>query len=283
MTNKKYVYGSMVLATFLVLATVATVTPVFAEDGGGSQPKDGINISGGLNLGIRAGDRNENDNEQGGNRGGMMRGGIFGTVTAVSGNTITISGKQGFGVNAATLTTFTVDATNAKIIKDGPADAPTVVPVSSINVGDRIMVQGVVNGTNITATMIRDGKIPMMRKGGDKNPPVSPIAGDGNPVIAGTVTAVSGSTVTITNKSNVIFTVDATNAKIVKGPNTIAVSGIAVGDMVVVQGTINGNSVVATSVIDQAKPVASNDDGNKGEGRGFFGGIGAFFSRLFGF
>ena len=61
---------------------------------------------------------------------------------------------------------------------------------------------------------------------------------------------------TVTNKSNVTYTVDATNAKIVQGQNTIAVSNVAVGDSVVVQGTVNGNSITASSVIDQkARPL----------------------------
>ena len=76
-----------------------------------------------------------------------------------------------------------------------------------------------------------------------------------------------------------VYTVDATNAKIAQGPNTIAIGAVAVGDMVVVQGTINGTSVVATSVIDQKIATTTTTQPNKG----FFGSIGSFFSHLFGF
>ena len=91
----------------------------------------------------------------------------------------------------------------------------------------------------------------------------------------------------ITNKSNVNYTVDVTNAKISNNSNTIvSVSNIAVGDMVIVQGTVNVNSVVASSVIDQAKPASSTTTapGTAGQShQGFFGSIGSFFSRIFGF
>ena len=109
--------------------------------------------------------------------------------------------------------------------------------------------------------------------------PTSPITGNGQPVIAGTISAVSGDTLTVTNKSNVTYTVDATNAKIVQGQTTIAVSNLAVGDSVVVQGTVNGNSVTASSVIDQKVSTT----GTTTQPRGFFGMIGSFFSHIFGF
>jgi hypothetical protein len=265
---KKYIYGFSSLA---VLATLATAVPAFADNTAPltpAHPGAWFNARGGMM------------------KGRMMKPAVFGTVSAVSGNIITVSGKQGFGTNAVSVT-FTVDATNAKIMKDGSADAPTIVTISSINVGDRIMAQGTLTGTNLVATMIRDGRIPVPEKGnnGSKNPSVSPIAGDGNPIVAGTVSAVNGSVITITNKSNVTYTINASGAKIVKGSSTVLVSDIAVGDMIVVQGTINGNAVVATSVIDQAKPTSASPtsgEGEKGNG-GFFGGIGAFFSHLFGF
>ena len=114
---------------------------------------------------------------------------------------------------------------------------------------------------------------------------VSSIVGNGQPVVLGTVSTISGSTLTITNKSNVTYTVDATNAKITVGNTTASVSSIAVGDMVVVQGTINGTSIVASNVINQNKPAnTTNTPGTNGQqNKGFFGGIGSFLKKLFGF
>ena len=219
-----------------------------------------------------------------GSSGGMHRPGVFGTVSAVSGDTLTIISK-GFGANA-TATTYTVDATNATVTKGN-----TTSTVGAIQVGDTVMVQGTVSGTSVTATTIRDGVMPMgvghrMMGGMGKTPSTSVpnITGNGEPVIGGTVSTISGTTLTITNKSNVTYSVDASSATVDKSGATSTVSVIAVGDTVVVQGTVNGTSVVASSVIDQgAAPTAGSNPMHKGGIGGFFGSIGGFFQHLFGF
>jgi len=302
-----------------------------------------------------------------GGRGGMMgRGGtpgIFGTVSAINGDTLTVNGSKGFGSNA-TNTTYTVDATNAKVTKSNATGA-----VSAIAVGDKVMVQGKINGTSVTATNIRDGVMPnggaragmgvagtvsaingtsltvtskgrptgssatatpitytvdassstvtkngtasslssiavgdtvmvqgtvsgtsvtakTIRDGVSQAQPV--IQGNGQPVVAGSVTALSGNTITITNKSNVTYTIDAINSKFVEtGVTNPTISNIAVGDNVIVQGTVNGNSVTASSVIDQ-KAKVNNGSNNTAKNQsdfmgGIMGGIGSFFKHLFGF
>jgi hypothetical protein len=201
--------------------------------------------------------------------------GVFGTVSSISGNIITVTSKQ----SSDTTATYTVDATSATITKDNATGT-----IASIVVGDTIMAQGTLTGTNLVATTIRDGV--MMNRGSKtgtttETSQTPSITGNGEPLVAGTVSAISGATLTITNKSNVTYTVDATNAKVVQGQNTISISGIAVGDDVVAQGTVNGNSVVASSVIDQ-KP-ATTASSTTTTHKGFFGSIGSFFSKLFGF
>ena len=211
-----------------------------------------------------------------------MKPGIVGKVATINGNTLTVTAQNGFGegmgrnrsatsTTSATLTTYTVDATNATIFK-----ANATSTVSSIVVGDTIMVQGAISGTSVTATVIRDGmRAPGVGKDG-QNPNQQPaIQGNGQPVIAGKITAITGSTLTVTNASNVTYTVDATNAKVMQGQSTISVGTLAVGNSVVVQGTVNGNSVTASTILDQNKPANKNP--------GFFGGIGQFFTHLFGF
>ena len=68
-----------------------------------------------------------------------------------------------------------------------------------------------------------------------------------HPAVFGTVTAVSGNTVTVTSKNagdntTIVYTVDATNAVVTKGigknSQTIAVNGLAVNDKVVVFGNM---------------------------------------------
>jgi hypothetical protein len=186
-----------------------------------------------------------------------------GTVTAISGSTLTVTDKQ-------SNTTYTVDASNATITKVTAPSATTGTPttppakptettisVSGIAVGDTVMVQGTVSGTSVTATKIVDGQM-FGRRGGMHGP---------KPAAQGTVTAVSGTTLTVTDKqSGTSYTVDASNATVKKivaavaatttaqpakpTITTITASDIAVGDTVMVQGTVSGTNVTATSVTD---------------------------------
>ena len=226
---------------------------------------------------------------------GMMGGrapGVFGTVSAVNGNSLTVQSK-GFGENA-TATTYTVNAAAATVTKNGSASS-----VSSIAVGDTIMAAGTVNGTSVTATTIRDGAFGrgmMGRKGegqwsATSTPPAPGIQGNGQPVVGGTVTAISGTTLTVTNKSNVSYTVNAASTTVQKAGVSSTIAQVAVGDSIVVQGTVNGTSITASSIMDGGAIKAAgaeDDDSNvadiahKGMGR-IMGGIGGFFHSLFGF
>jgi hypothetical protein len=166
-----------------------------------------------------------------------------GTVTAISGNSITLTDKK-------SNTTYTVDATNASITERtksttapvaGVRPAPTTITVSQIAVGDTLMVQGTTSGTTITATKIADGVGGMGGFGGGH--------GGRGPGVMGTVTAVNGNTVTVTGKDGKSYTVDA-SASTVGKIQTITVAGIQVGDSVGIQGTVNGTSVTAKSIMD---------------------------------
>lgn len=208
----------------------------------------------------------------------------IGTVTAVSGTTITVSAKGRGGEGAET--TYTVDASNATVLKkNGTGSA-----VSAIVVGDTVVIQGAISGTSITAKMIRDGGPPQKPRNKESdNAQAPPIQGNGKPVIGGSVTAINSATLTVTNKSNVTYTVDASSATVVKGRASSTLAGVAIGDNVLIQGTVNGNLVTASSIIiDQgvlpatgnATSTAAAHGGRTG---GFFGSIGKFFQQLFGF
>lgn len=301
MSNKKNVYSSIALVAVLTLALAA---PALADNNSDFQINGNVNVNNSLRVGQGMMNRGNSDGK---GRGGMMRFAISGTVSAVNGNTITVTSmvRRGFDLkekekeNSPTTTTtptptptvtptpvtvtYTVDATNAKVFKNNVAGT-----VASILVGDTVMVQGALTGSNVVATVIRDG-VPL--RGNDKGKldnnsgqGLPNITGNGQPIVLGTVSAITGNTLTVTNKSNVTYTVDATNAKITQGSKTALISNIAVGDAVIVQGAVNGNAVVASTIIDQAKPANTNGD-NKEESRGggFFGGIGSFFAHLFGF
>lgn len=198
--------------------------------------------------------------------------GVAGTVASINGTALTVTGRV--GIKGGTATTYTVDASKATVTKNGIASS-----ISNIVVGDTVVIQGNVSGTNVSATNIRDGV----------NQPA--IQGNGQPVVAGSITAINGSTITITNKSNVTYTVDATSAKfVVRGVASPTISNVAVGDNIVVQGTVNGNSITASSVINQ-KANLNGKSGNSGNSQnasgnfigGMMKGIGNFFKRMFGF
>lgn len=235
------------------------------------------------------------------NRGGgigMTRPAAIGTVTAISGNTITLSGNTDFREASSTSKTiFTINAANATVIKNQATST-----VSSIIVGDKLAVQGTTNGTTITATIIHDDVMPrggMMSRGGEGmmngSSSLSQLQGNGQPVIAGSITAINGNTVTITNKSNVAYTIDVTKAKVTIKNVAGTASSLTIGDQIFAQGTINGTSVVAATVIDNGAYAAQNipptgtvqtntpGQGMMGGRDGFFGGITHFFSRMFGF
>jgi hypothetical protein len=255
----------------------------------------------------------------GGMRGGMMGGGIFGTVSAVNVNgdvnTLTVTAaarparpmpeqaSPSANVSTPTVvagTVYTVDATSAKIYK---GSATTTVSVSDIAQGDTVMVQGTISGTNVAATVVRDGVSGTMGggkgfgggRGASSTMPRSSstplIQGNGEPVVGGSVTAISSTTLTITNSSNVPYTINVASATVVVKGASSTLSNIAVGDNVIVQGTVNGNSVTASSIIDQGVKGANTSStngqshgGGIGAGLGgFFGAIGGFFQHLFGF
>jgi len=226
---------------------------------------------------------------------GTQAPGVVGKVSAISGTTLMVtSGGFGRGQNV-TPTTYTVNDSTATVIKNGTSSS-----VSAINIGDMVFVQGTVSGTSVTATSIRDG-IPTgggMRgfknasgtwNGSSTRPrPMPIIQGNGQPVVGGSVTATSGDTLTVTTaNNNVTYTIDATNATIEKGNTTSTIASISVGDDVLVQGSVSGTSVVATSVIDQGAPrtasSSNGNGGNQGFARGFMNAIGGFFHHLFGF
>jgi len=285
MKIKRYIISAAV--ALAAITSLSLALPAFAQVN--------VNVNASLQGQVNDNGRGLGMMNRGAGRGGPMMGrlGVVGTVSSVSGNMLIVSGRTGFGTTTPAVT-FTVDATNSTVRKNNATST-----VSAIVAGDTVFVQGTVSGTNVTATSIFDGAImrrplgaPGTGKPGDSGEGkqnwnasfTSPIQGNGQPVVAGKVSSVSGNTLTITNASNVIYSVDATNAKIVEGQNTIAVSSIKVGDSVVVQGAVNGTSITASSVIDQTgNPGMTPPGNNQGKHTGFFGGIGSFFMHLFGF
>jgi preprotein translocase subunit YajC len=161
--------------------------------------------------------------------------GIIGTVTATSSDSITVKGSNG--------TTYTVDTSDANI-RGG-----------SIETGDKVYVQGATDGTKIVATLIVNGKA---------NAP-TPTDDDKRMAIAGTVTAKSGTTLTVLGRNGTTYKVAAANATIwARQDKEASIDDIDVGDAVVVQGTVSGSSATATKIHVIKFPSTSANGGIRG-------------------
>jgi hypothetical protein len=161
--------------------------------------------------------------------------GVGGTVVSVSRTTITLTGKDG--------KTYTIDASKAAIEKT------VTIAAGDIKAGDTLMVGGTVDGTSVSALHIMDGTLPQGGLGG-------PGGQHGRaPGVMGTVSAINGSTLTVLGKNGTTYSVDATNAKVLKGtqgakPTDSTLGAIAVGDTVGIQGTVSGTTVTAKEIMD---------------------------------
>ena len=150
-----------------------------------------------------------------------------GTVTSINGSTIVTTEESNEGGAA-----YTVDANGATVTNKG-----ATAQLSQVKVGDKIFVQGTVSGTNVAATSLSLGQ------GGGH----APIGQDG------TMTAISGTTITMqeeTNEGGTSYTVDASSATVTKDGATSALSALAVGDKIFVEGSVSGTNVTATSIAD---------------------------------
>lgn len=259
------------LGALIVVMSMVGVTHVHADSKGGDDGYKGVSA----NIGLKIGGEHEDGDDMNDDKGGEHKAGVYGSVTAVSGTTISVRDSR-------TNVIYSVDTTKAMIDKNRVA-----ILVSGIAIGDMVLVEGTTTGTTVMATSIHDGVL-AKRNGewndgknkDEKNNQALFPQGNGQPIIGGTVTLINGTIVTITNKSNVTYTIDISTATVNKGGKIAQKTDIMVGDTILAQGTITGTSVVATAVVDQG--VVTTPSGNNGNHRGFFRRIGDFFSRMFG-
>lgn len=189
-----------------------------------------------------------------------LKPGIIGTVTSVSGSTLTVKAMNG--------TIYSVETANAKFQKD----KNTAITIANIAVNDSVIIQGTVNGTSVTATNVFDVETYVQK-----------IETKYKPDVSGKVTAVNGMQITVLATNGTTYVVDGTNAKF-RTPKDEAASSqytwsnIKVGDTVWIKGTISGTTVNATSIVDTNLAVQAAVV-NKG---GFFHRIGNWFRGMFG-
>lgn len=161
---------------------------------------------------------------------------VGGTISAINGTVITVTGNERHSG------TFTVETSGATFTKAGASAS-----LSSFAVGDYVRTEGTVNGTNVTATTVTDA--PGMGKGMGKGGHGMGGRHGKGPGVMGQVSAISGSTITVTGMDGKSYTVEAGSAKIQRFV-TGALSDIAVGDRIGVQGTVSGTTVTATNIMD---------------------------------
>lgn len=167
--------------------------------------------------------------------------GVAGTVTAVSGSTITLTGKDG--------KTYTIDASAATIEKI------VTINVADIKTGDTLIVGGSVDGTSVKAERIMNGKLPENGGGPGKHGKGPFGDRDGKSGVRGTISAVNGTTLTVAGKDGTTYTVDASNAKVVTvasgaKPTEATLAALVVGDTVGIHGDVNGTTVTAKHIVD---------------------------------
>lgn len=305
--NKKYFV--FVLASIFAASGVAA----HAEEGRGSfreeeRGRPEMRESRGF-MGTGTRERFDDRKENRGPRGPEMNGKAFvGNVLSVSGNTFQLR-LIDRSEQSATGTVFTVDATNAKIVS-GPvlgggssATNTATSSVSQIKAGMRVLINGTVNGQTVTARNIHldvplralerredrreDRKEDRKEERKENKKPKAPVLditkiGDGQPVVVGTVGTTTGSSFTLKNKSNVIYTIDAANAKIFIRNATGTIADVKQGDQVAVQGAVSGTSITASTVLDQGVVALKKIDEKTGMvKKNVFEKMGSFFRNLF--
>lgn len=275
---------NLVLGLMLVLA-VCGVTQVARADNDNNSGKSGFSgkeeVKGGLfKLFYRGDDRDDKRGDDKRNDDKRFSG-VVGTISAINGSSLTVQSKGRMMMgnnNTPSATTYTVNVATATIFKNNATSS-----LSALVVGDMVLIEGMVNGTSVTATSIHASPFRPDNKDWNKDK-VPFIQGNGQPVIGGTVTAVSTSTLTVNNKSGLTYTVNSANAIVYKNNATSTFSNIVVNDTVIVQGAVNGNAVTASIIVDQGINSGANNNGDKPKVMGgLFRAFGGFFSHLFGF
>jgi len=150
-----------------------------------------------------------------------------GNITVINGNIITMQEEADEGGAS-----YTVDASGATITNKG-----ATASITDLKVGDKIMVKGTVSGNNVAATSISIGCGKGMDRGAHGN--------------FGNITAIDGSIITISEKTksgDTLYTVDASTVSVKNNGAAASITDLKVGDKIMVEGTVSGNSIAATSI-----------------------------------
>lgn len=226
----------ILLSLFAVMLLMMSASPAYAFINLETKTSADLNIKSNKSNNNYSSDRNDSDKKW------SFNAGVIGTVTSTNESTMEVKGENN--------TTYTVDISNAKVRR-----GTTVIQSSDISVGDSLFIQGAVNGSTIVATNVLTAKADTTL-----NKP-----SNGNNGIVGTVTAVNNTTLTVLGKNGTTYTVAGANAKVWENKKeTTSLNTIAVGDTVVIQGSVNGENVEASSIYEVTLSQRSADSGIRG-------------------
>ncbi len=166
---------------------------------------------------------------------GGLRGATLGTITAVDGTTLTIETQAGTSTKVTTTSATVVTVSSTGTLRD-------------IATGDHLLVMGTASGTTVTAAQVVDrgastassasplpgGPVGGGPVGGGQG--VGPGGNGGGAPVLGTVSKISGTTITLTSASGTTSTIDASSATVVI-ERIGSVSALKTGESVVVTGT----------------------------------------------
>src|SRR5277367_1059443 len=174
-----------------------------------------------------------------GSGGGMMGNGrgVGGTVTAVSGSTITIKTEEGDTYQVLT-------SANSRIMKRVDRQ-PEPVKISDIHVGDSVMAGGEVDAKAKTV-----GAVFVMVLTAEQAAQARKMREDfGKTWTAGEVTAIKDLDITVKRRDGVMQTVSVDeNTSFKKRDESITLADIQVGDMLRATGALKGSSFLAATV-----------------------------------
>jgi hypothetical protein len=196
-------------------------------------------LLGGLTLSARAQDGPPPSGGWRGGEGGGMGGGrgVAGTVTAVSGSTITLKTEDGDSYQVLT-------SANSHIMKRVDRQ-PEPVKVADIHVGDAVMAGGEVDAKAKTV-----GAVFVMVLTPEQAAQAKKMREDfGKTWTAGEVTAIKDLDITIKRRDGVTQTISVDeNTSFKKRQDSITLADIQVGDMLRATGALKGSSFVAATI-----------------------------------
>lgn len=196
----------------------------------------------------------QQSNERGQRRGGFGMG-VGGTIQSISGDTITLTTRDG---GTATVRV----SSDTRLMRDGEA-----AKLSDFKAGDRVFVRGESTGENTwKAQMIGSGRMGAggFGGGGDANSPMMQRMreGMGKEFIAGEVKSIDGTKLTVHGVDGKDYNIEVDeNTSFRKGRESITFPDIKVGDRIMGRGKPNSAGVFVAETLNVGGFGAANGRG----------------------